>query len=59
MCAVQPPHACKTCAHMAVAVVLPWQPATPTDTSKQAARIHCATMGWTAAEALIERKDKE
>ncbi len=29
------------------------------NTGKQAARIHCATMGWTAAEALIERKDKE
>lgn len=29
------------------------------NTGRQAARIHCATMGWTAAEAILEGKDKE
>lgn len=29
------------------------------NTGKQAARIHCATMGWTALEELIEKDEKE
>jgi len=29
------------------------------NTGKQAARIHCATMGWDAMKALLEEKEKD
>src|SRR5574344_1633376 len=29
------------------------------NTGKQAARIHCATMGWSAMESLLEEKEKK
>jgi nitrogen fixation NifU-like protein len=28
------------------------------NTGKQAARIHCATMGWTAMKELLEKEEK-
>jgi nitrogen fixation NifU-like protein len=28
------------------------------NTSKQAARIHCATMGWTTMKELLEKEEK-
>jgi len=28
------------------------------NTGKQAARIHCATMGWTALKELLEKEEK-